>query len=152
MDILAELENFKNQYAAANSLFEEATAQANELKAALGAKEEAITSLESAKVEAEEKATNAFNSLNAKQAELDGVLAELNNVRAALAELQANAKTAQETAIEIAASQGIPAPKLDVSASAPAMTRKEALAAYEAISNSRERGQFYAKHRDLLLG
>lgn len=149
MDLLAEIENLKSQYAAANELFETATAQANEAKSALAAKEQALAALEADKAAA---AAQAAEALQAKQAELDAKLAAIAALEAAIAELKANAKSAEERAIELAAAQGIKAPKVEAGQAGAALTKEEALEQYANIADPVERGLFHAKHRSLLLG
>lgn len=149
MDLLAELNDIKNQYSAANSLFEEATAQLNATKATLAERDAVIATFEAEKANAAEQAAQ---TLAHTQGKLDATIAKNAELQQLIADLQADAKTAEERALEIVASQGIKAPKVDLNGSGAGQTKEEALAKYASIADPMERGQFYAKHRELILG
>lgn len=138
MDILSELEQLKADYASAQALIEQAKASNTALETIVAEKDEDISKARKAVVEAQ-----------AALADKDIALATL---QAQFEELKASQKSAQERAIDMVASQGVKPVKVDVKAQeSPKMTQAEALAKYAAITNSKERGAFYAAHRDILF-
>lgn len=92
------------------------------------------------------------------QADLDEANANLETANAALTEaneriakLEAEAKSADARALEIAASQGIPEAEVEVNSGGTApQTKEEIVAAFNAMKPGAARSEFYQKNRSVL--
>lgn len=150
MDILAELQSIKADYASNKEVLAKALEQTAEFKASLEAKElafsEVSTSLETVKSEL----AKATEDLTAKTGELEAI-------KNALAELKLKESTAEAKAIDIAASVGIAPLKVDASESqTDLLTKEEATAHYSELIKlntreaSKQAAEYFAKHQALI--
>lgn len=94
--------------------------------------------------------STAQGTITTQLAELTELRAGKASLEAAVAGLETSAKSAEEQAIDIAASQGVP-PKQLAAVSAEAKTAEELRADWNAIKDPTARAAFYAKHKDQLL-
>jgi len=143
MDLLAELNKLKADFAAYSELLETANSQ-------LAEKDNSIQSvnelLSVANMEIEAKA--------GKVTELEAVIAnhaaEVETLKQTIADLEANKQTAEQKAIELVAEQGVKPVKVDVQAS-NAPSKEDLLKEFSAITNNIKRAEFWQKHKAALL-
>lgn len=132
MDILKELDSLKADYAAAQTLLDEAKASSETLATQLAEKESTLA----AKVA-------SIENLVATVASKDKFISDL---RAELSALQAKEKSAEAKAVEIVANVGIKPIEAGVSAGI-SLTKAEVKAAYLAIKDPVERATYYFAHK-----
>ena len=139
MDILAELQTAKDNYAkleaeykAANELLDGSIKEAEAFKATIADKEALII---------------------AKDAAITDLTAALETAKQALADLEASQKTAKEQAVDMIATQGIAPIEVATHEGSKAQTKEEALTEYQSLlaKDSFKAGEFYAKNKSLLV-
>jgi len=128
-DLLEDIDSLKADIHAANELLEQANSSLKTKDEALSARDSEIASLKEA--------------LKGKEAEAAKLLQDFTA-------LQAKEASASAKAVEIVASQGIAPLPVKVEANAT-QSREDLLKQYAGITNSKDKGTFWAKHRKELF-
>jgi len=114
-------------------------------------KDNFIAGLQASVTAKEEELKASLEQAEAIKAELETYKASKAELEAKVSELQANAKTVEETSLEMVASQGLASPiKVEVKAE-EALTKEEAFNKYNDLlaTDSRKAGEFYQANKGL---